>query len=184
MSEFVRICPKCRHQNPEYENACTECGHFVGMEAAVPKPASPKPARPKPEAAKKAPRRQRKQVQSKLAETTEKDPPAFYLDIAGTDKVYTIQDGWVLGQAHGTNTAHIQIPEDITGSGYIHRQHCRFEHRDKQWFITPIDQKLFERDFTNPTFVNQYAVAPNTRHPIKNGDTLTLAGVSFTVKMI
>ena len=39
MPTFIKVCPKCGHHNPEYENACVVCTYFIGMETPVPAPA-------------------------------------------------------------------------------------------------------------------------------------------------
>jgi hypothetical protein len=174
MAEFVRVCPKCKHINPEYENLCLACGQFIGMETARPKPAAPasKPPSPAPTAPPQATRRFTPGSES------------FYLEAVDGGQVFTVQNGWIMGQAHADSPARIQLSAEFKGSEYLHRQHCRFDCRDGQWQVTALDQKAFGRDFTNPTFVNQRPVAPNTRHPLKNGDKLTLSGVVFLVKIL
>lgn len=173
MADFVKICPQCQAINPEYENICTQCGQFIGMETPV--------ARPQPKPAAKA-----KPKTAPPAATQRFDPAAvcFYLEAPGSDTVYTIHHGDVLGQAHPSSAAQVQIDANLQGSEFIHRQHCRFECKDGIWYVTALDQKAFQRDFTNPTFVNQHRLAPNTRQALKDGDRLGLSGVFLQVKII
>lgn len=184
MAEFVRICPKCAQVNPEYENLCGACGQFIGMEAAVPAPqAAPrKPVPPEPEAL----------VPPKVDEQATRryvpEPESFFLQLQDADLLLTVSAGSVLGQAHASNDAQLQIPETVEGSRYLHRRHCRFERGFEQgrgqWLVTAIDQLEIGSEFTNPTFVNQHRLAPGERHPLNEGDQLRLSGLTFIVRTV
>ena len=181
MTDFVRICPKCGHSNPEYENACSACNQFIGMEAAVPRPASTEPLI----------------TEEKTSE--EKTPPAdpvsptlrfpsqelsFYLEHQGSGQVFTIKPGWLVGQAHPSNEAEIQIPQEIEGSEFIHRRHCRFDYAEGCWTVTALGQNRYGQDFTNPSFLNERALPSDQPQALHNGDILRLSGVSFSIKFI
>ncbi len=189
MPQFVKICPKCGRANPEYENLCGECQQFIGMEPAVPKPAAPPPtasepadaaAQPNPVAAPETAPATRPEEPPQAP----KAPPACYLSLNGSGQVFTLQDGSVLGQAHASSHATVQIPAEIDGVEYVHRQHCRFAYRDGRWRVQALDQTPFNQDFTNPTRVNQHLVTPGSWHPLGDGDELRLSGVSFQVKIL
>jgi hypothetical protein len=182
MTEFIRICPKCKQENPEYEHVCAGCGQFIALEAAIPRPpvpakidpppAAPVETSPPPSPAKPVP------AATRRMDTAE----SFYLQHG--ERIFTVKHGWVMGQAHPQNTAQIQIPLDIAGCEFIHRRHCRFILKDRQWHAQALDQKRFQRDFTNPTLVNRKALKADGGHRLQNGDVLTLAGVDFVVKMV
>ena len=188
MPQFVKICPKCGQANPEYENLCTACQQFIGMEPAVPKPAETRKTKTEPDSAAES----RAEVQSQKAPTIEpkehpappKTTPTCYLSLIGADQVFTLHDGTVLGQAHGTSQATAQIPAEIDGVEFVHRQHCRFAYRNSRWQVQALDQAGFNQNFTNPTRVNQHLVSPGTWHPLDDGDELRLSGVGFQVKII
>jgi hypothetical protein len=180
MSRFVKICSKCRHANPEFENICGRCGHFIGMEtpviAAPPSPPAPQP--PAPESAVPAPPRR-----DAATLTAMPRPAVLYLQVLGTHQVFELRDGWTIGQAHASNNAELQL-HDLPGLSYVHRQHCRFEHNGETWLVRAIDQKQHGREFTNPTRVNQVNVEAGHTHPLHNGDELTLAKLSFVVRIL
>lgn len=109
--------------------------------------------------------------------------PIIYLEAACGSQIYPILKGSVMGQAHPEGGADIQI-SDLEGCQYIHRQHCRFECHNQQWYIIPIDQHSLGRDFTNPTTLNGHALNVNKPHPLQHGDKLELAGVIFYVQSL
>ena len=191
MPQFVKICPKCGRSNPEYENLCADCQQFIGMEPAVPKPAESGQTRAEPDPVDSAaPPRPEAPAQTAPVTEPEERPqapapsPAFYLSLNGEGQVFTLQDGSVMGQAHSTSQATVQIPTGVDGVEYVHRQHCRFEYRDARWRVQPLEQAPFNQTFTNPTRVNQHLVRPGSWHPLNDGDELRLSGVSFHVKII
>jgi hypothetical protein len=177
MAEFVRICPKCGHINPEYENLCTACNQFIGMESAV--PAAP----PMAETVKRSPVTHSPEAES--AQATRRYVPvaeSFYLQLEDVQSLLTVRPGFVLGQAHASSDAQLQIPQTVRGSSFLHRRHCRFELDDKGWRVIAVEQP--QSAFTNPTFVNQHKLGPGESHPLSDGDQLRLSGLNFSVRMI
>ncbi|MDQ7091116.1 MAG: FHA domain-containing protein [Methylococcales bacterium] len=182
MSEFVRICPKCQTQNPEYEHICNACGHFIAMESptAVPvndvEPNRELDLKPEPDLKQedKAPQTQLKT-----------EPPAIYLELQSNDKpLFTVKSGWFMGQSYVNNQAEIQIDREIEGSEYVHRRHCRFICKKQLWYVQALDQKRYQGKFTNPTNVNSKTLPADKARQIKNGDVLSLSGLSFQVKIV
>jgi len=199
MADFVKICPKCGHTNPEYENACTVCTYFIGMEtpvaasAAAVKTASShaeeNAGSDKPPAAE-IPTCQEQNAANAVPHEAAAAPvrrfaarPSLYLQASGSEQVFEVRDGWVVGQAHPTSTAQLQL-RDLPSIAYVHRQHCQFTLREATWYITAIDQTPRGRDFTNPTLVNQTKLAPGETHALHNGDQLSLAGVKLVVRIL
>lgn len=175
MAEFVRVCPRCRQVNPEYQNVCTACNQFIGMEPTVPSSSAP--------AAQTAGGPEK----STPVQATRRFVPAndsFYLQLPGSDLVLTVRSGAVLGQAHPSNDAALQIPEEIEGCEFVHRRHCRFELRERSWMVTALDQKELDSDFTNPTYVNESLVTAGSSRTLNNGDRLRLSGITLLVKII
>ncbi len=174
MAEFVRICPRCGNANPEYENVCSTCNQFIGMEAAAP-----------------AQRSMEGQIagapKSESAQATRRYVPvaeSFFLQLPETELLLTVGPGNLLGQAHASGDAQLQIPESVDGSRYLHRRHCRFEREQESWLVIALDQRQYGSEFTNPTFVNQHRLAPGSRHVLKDGDQLRLSGLTFSVRMV
>jgi hypothetical protein len=174
MAEFVRICPRCGQTNPEYENLCGACNQFIGMEAAVPAP----PPTGGQEAAPAGP--QHTQATRRYVPVAE----SFFLQLPESDLLLTVRPGDVLGQAHVSNDAQLQVPASVQGSGFLHRRHCRFERDEGGWRVIAIEQRAHGSGFTNPTFVNQHRLAPGDRHPLGDGDQLRLSGLSFNVRVV
>lgn len=177
MAEFVRICPKCGTENPEYEAVCTSCDQFIGMESAVPAPASPKP-----ETGGAPP-----EAQTHVPPATQRYVPvadSFFLQLPDGVALLTVRSGAVLGQAHPSSDADLQLPAEVEGSGFVHRRHCRFELRDGRWRVTAIDQSTAGSPFTNPTFVNQHRVSAGAARELSDGDELRLSGVTLIVRMV
>lgn len=183
MAEFVKICPQCQQINPEYENLCSGCGQFIGMESPQLRPvAAPKAASA---AAPNAPKPSSPPITEAPAPTQRFGAsPSFYLLLDGSEQIYNIESGQVLGQAHPGNPAQVQIDKTIPGSEFLHRQHCRFVYKDKTWYVQAIDQQKLQKEFTNPTEINQRKLSPGRAHPLKNGDQLTLSGLKFQVKLL
>lgn len=202
MASFIKICPKCGHANPEYENACTVCTYFIGMETPVaasgaqqevPQPSSEAAASGTPEAGPDRARDQQAQASSVGATASAGEHvaparafaarPSLYLQVFGSEQVFEVRDGWTVGQAHASSTAQLQL-RDLPSIHYVHRQHARFDSRDGTWQVTAIDQREHGRDFTNPTLINQTKLAPGETQALKNGDQLSLAGVKLVVRLI
>lgn len=123
MSEYVKICPKCEHKNPESSNNCSECGVFFFDVPPVPPPVPPS-----------------FEIQD-----------IIYLDLVGTTNTYEIQNGWILGRSDPESRANIQL-SNIYGVNFIHRRHCLFDYCNGQWFITALVNKPFTNSsFVNQT---------------------------------
>lgn len=105
--------------------------------------------------------------------------PALFLESGGGGQVFEVHEGDVIGQAHPSSNAQIQLA-DLTGIGYVHRNHCSFAFRDKTWQVTAIAQQTY----TNPTLVNQQRLSPGESRPLRNGDRLTLSGLTLAVRII
>jgi len=133
-------------------------------------PVSNEPAAPGPEADQESPAPLRAIGQSTRV---------LYLDVPETGGCHQVRDGWVVGQAHPTSTADVQLA-GLTGINYVHRRHCRFECREDGWYVTAIEQE----GYTNPTFVNHRRLAPDEPAPLRNGDRLSLSSVSINVRII
>jgi pSer/pThr/pTyr-binding forkhead associated (FHA) protein len=186
MSTFIKICPKCGHHNPEYDNACGVCTYFIGMETPVSAPPSAPSAQPSVDAGeaevRSADAPEAPTAEARVASQTSSQA-ILYLQVLGTDRVFEVRDGWTVGQTHPSSTADLQL-RDLPGIKYVHRNHCRFSWSGGNWVVTPTDQREFGRDFTNPTAVNQTTVTPGEAHPLKNGDQLSLANLKVVVRII
>jgi len=178
MTDFVKICPRCGTPNPEYENLCSECGQFVGMEPSVPRPAeAPTPPPAPPEEPPSPPPRP-------TPAATSVEVGSCWLEPLFGGEILTVRSGAVLGQAHESNDAELQIPATVDGSAYLHRRHCRLDREGDGWYLTAIDQAAFGRDFTNPTRVNEETLAPGERRQVGDGDELRLSDLRFRVKIL
>lgn len=187
MLEYVKICPKCGHENPEDEAGTCKaqgCDQFLGMVEPVPRPniiqetLSPYPE--SPEDRPNVTEHFKDGSQESVRVTNRfKAVSALYLDLPGTEQIYPIQSGFVLGQAHPTSTADIQLV-GIQGVNFIHRRHCSFDYTGDCWNVTTIPQE----EFTNPTLVNHIKLQPGQKYPIRNGDRLTLCNITFNVRII
>lgn len=189
MAEFVRICPKCKQVNAEYENVCSACSQFIGMEATVIAPVEKNEEADVAEtsAAINSAKDSGKAAHATLGPTQRYIPASsfFYLEVKGLSKVYTVHTGSVIGQAHESSRAQVQIsPQEVQGADFIHRSHLRCECVHDKWSVICLDQNEFGREFTNPSFINQQRLPPGERHIIQNGDSLALAGVVFNVRMV
>jgi len=185
MSSFIKICPKCGHHNPEYENACAVCTDFIGMETPI--PAQSPAVEPTQTSAGVLEAQSADQVQL-TAVTASQTAPArlqstLYLQVLGSDQIFEVCDGWTVGQSHVSGTADLQL-RDLPGIHYLHRNHCRFSCLNGNWQVTPTDQRQFGRDFTNPTALNNTTLTPGEAHRIKNGDQLSLANLKLVVRII
>lgn len=187
MTTFVKVCPKCGHHNLEYENACSICTNFIGMETPVPaSQAQREPVAPEPTIGAEE-TRSPTAVASPASNTVDTDvtspPNILYIQVLNSDQIFEIHHGLTVGQAHPSSDAGLQL-RDLAGIEYVHRNHCTFAYRDGTWQVTPIDQRQFGRDFTNTTKVNQTTLITGQPHALKNGDQLSLAYVKFVVRII
>ncbi|MEA2080562.1 MAG: FHA domain-containing protein [Pseudomonadota bacterium] len=185
MSTYIKVCPKCGHHNPEYENACAACPCFIGMETPVPAPSSA--SEPAHTSAGVLEHQSADQAPSTTVTPPQTAPAqlqsTLYLQVLGSDRIFEVRDGWTVGQSHASSTAELQL-RDLPGIRYLHRNHCRFSCVNGDWQITPTDQRQFGRDFTNPTAANHTTLTPGEAHSIKNGDQLSLANLKVVVRII
>jgi ribosomal protein L40E len=155
-----KICTKCSHPNEITANRCSNCGEPFTLVSSMP---SETPV----------------QTHSHPVTTRFDVEPSLWLELSGTSKVYEIKNGCIIGQAHPTSNAHVQIA-DVPGVNFVHRQHCSFDCINGQWFVTAIPQE----HYTNPTFVNNQKLQASQRYPINNGDRLTMSNITFNVRII
>ncbi|CAK0774417.1 putative FHA domain-containing protein [Gammaproteobacteria bacterium] len=177
MAEYVRICPRCKFQNPEHDDVCNSCRQFIGLEDPTPAPkkVSPPAAEVTPKPTVLVQVVETPAELKKIPETKRYVEPALFLEAGGL--LLAVRSGHRLGQKHSKNDAEIQLPKTLAGSEFVHRQHCCFEHDGTRWYVTAIDQKPLGRNFTNPTFLNGRVVSPGTKAALTNGDELKLSGV-------
>ncbi|MBW7866145.1 MAG: FHA domain-containing protein [Candidatus Hydrogenedens sp.] len=163
---YVKVCPRCGAENDEMAEVCARDNEFLGMVPATPaRPPAPPPAQASPApAAAAAPR---------------SAGPVLYLDCAGSDECLAVRPGWVMGQEYPGSTAELQL-SPRPGVQFVHRRHCRFHYDNGLWEV----EALAQPEYTNPTRVNRVDAAPGARVALRNGDQLSLAGLSFTVRMI
>jgi hypothetical protein len=169
MVEFVRVCPRCGTANPEYENLCRKCNHFIGMEAAIDSAQAPAPA-------------ERSQSQGPRAERSRSQgDPRLQLTVPGTSIAFAVKNGDLLGQAHSQSEAQMQLPETVPDVAFVHRRHCRFLLEGGQWYLEAVDQTPLGQGFTNPTWLNGVRLEPGERRPLGNGDDLRLSATTLLV---
>lgn len=175
----VKRCPKCGHRNSEQADLCEVCEEFLGLVApeTVQDPVEPErvaldpiPTEPPPAAS------------GRITQVETAAPPRLYLETPAGQRAYPVKSGDIVGQAHATSAAQVQI-EPLPGAQCIHRQHCRFDWRDGQWHVTALDQRLLGSDFTNSTVLSGQRLVPGDSRPLRSGDRLALAGVLFTVRI-
>lgn len=183
MAKYVKVCPRCGHPNDELADACERDGEFLGMvpatlgreESSVPDTVETPPAEP---AASTAPTSSEGQTNVAVTQRFDQPTQALYLETS-VGQTYEVRHGNVLGQAHPTSSAHIQLA-DLPGMNYVHRSHCLFEFRDNAWRVTAIAQPVY----TNPMFVNQKRLEPGQHAALRNGDRLILSNVVLNVRII
>jgi len=183
MARYVKICPRCGHENDELSEACERDGEFLGMVPATPssKASSGPEASPEPAAEPAGtPEPNPSARESVVAATQRFEQPtqALYLETSA-GQTLEIRHGNVLGQAHPTSSAHVQL-DNLPGLNYVHRSHCLFEFRDNAWHVTAISQPTY----TNPTFVNQKRLEPGQSSALRNGDRLILSNLVLNVRII
>ncbi|HUW62683.1 MAG TPA: FHA domain-containing protein [Candidatus Bathyarchaeia archaeon] len=211
---YVKICPRCGKQNDELSDSCAADGEFLGMVPATPEPDSPPdtpsqhpgeipfikrhgkryaPGGPTAAVNTRVDQQRRKESaqdepepepemcepQPEPAATPEPMPTLFLETGTASGQVFEVREAYVVGQAHPSSTAQIQLA-DLPGVAYVHRSHCSFAFKDRKWHVTPIEQQTY----TNPTLVNQQRVPPGESCPLRNGDRLTLSGLTLTVRII
>jgi hypothetical protein len=184
MLEYVKICPKCGQANSEFSDICGNDGEFLGMIEPIPKhkesSASPAPPMEQSGQTQAGSTAQNESAQEKERVTNRfENASAFYLEIPGTDQVYTIKNGFVLGQAEPTSDADVQL-SGIPEINFVHRRHCLFDYAENKWHVTAIKNE----GFTNPTLVNHVKLQPGQRHALNNGDRLILSSITLNVRII
>ena len=184
MLEYVKICPKCGRANSEFSDICGNDSEFLGMIEPIPKPkentVSPSPATEPTGQTQTGSTAPSESAQEKVRVTNRfENASAFYLEVPGTQQLYTIKNGSVLGQAHATSDADVQL-SGILGVNFVHRRQCAFDYAEAKWHVTAIKQD----DFTNPTLVNHINLQPGQRHALNNGDRLTLCNITLNVRII
>ena len=150
----VKICPSCKAQNPKDFLLCSTQGCNTNI-AFVEETIVPIP-------------------HPKSFGTME---PRIYLEHSELAGPIEVRSGQDVGQAHPTSNAQVQL-SGIPNIQFISRSHCRFELTSDQWFVTAIATA------TNVTYVNEKPVVKGTRVPIRNGDVVTMANVSFRVRIM
>ena len=167
---YVKVCPRCGAENDEMAEICLRDGEFLGMVPATPAaPARAEAPLPAPASA------------SPAAEPVRAGgvDPVLYLENAATGECHLLRPGWVVGQEHPESVAEVQLGER-PGIQFVHRRHCRFLHGEGVWEVEALEQP----DYTNPTLVNRRRVPAGARMALRNGDSLALSGVQFTVRII
>ncbi len=167
---YVKVCPRCGAENDEMAEICLRDGEFLGMVPATAAVAAPVAAVPAVA------------VESAVAEEpapVQGGDPVLYLENGATGECHLLRPGWVVGQEHPDSTAEVQLGER-PGIQYVHRRHCRVVYDDGLWEVEALQQQ----DYTNPTLVNRRRVPAGGRMALRNGDTLALSGVQFTVRVV
>lgn len=166
---FVKRCPQCGKASPESEMLCAHCGHYLGGVAVVEADGDTgHNLESQPDEATGAPA-----DAESMAMSAE---PLCLLESLQNGESIKVRSGQVLGQAHATSNADVQLA-GFPGVEYVSRRHCRLEQRQGAWFLTALEDAL------NPTFCNRVRLAPGGQVRLRDGDEVTLAAVSFTVKL-
>jgi len=195
ITRYVRICPN-GHENPDYDTRCGSCPEYIGdiepqrKRDIPPIPGSREvsdnqpPATFVPEAKPQLDSSATLKPQISVTKRQEQGHQLLYLEMTITGVKFPVRPGQVIGQEHPTSVADVLLPNvPGTGTDYIHRRHCSFDVDGDQWYITPLDQRPFGSDFTNPTYVNGALVSPGARAVVRSGDRLTLVNVTFVINI-
>lgn len=175
MTEYVKVCPKCAYRNPEGENTCRECGHFLGLIRAEYLPDELDATDVKREIEEIT----GNEVLAAAGMEPEVIPPAggfIYLDNIPSRRSFLVRDGDVVGQMHPSNQAEVQL-EGLENLNYVSRRHCRFTYENGAWFVTSL------LDALNGSSVNNMKIATGGKVRIRNGDELMMAIVPFRVRI-
>ena len=182
MIEYVKTCPKCSHQNPEWMETCETagCGEFLGFVVPMPKPeekGSPPAHNTSGVPLETVTHESSEELSQKVGITARLTPDILYLEHTQTKRTFEIHCGHTAGMAHPTSRADVQIA-NIPGVNHISREHCRFFCEAGRWSMTVIPTT------TNETYLNQRLIERNGTAPIRNGDILTMGDVPFMVRII
>lgn len=177
MTEYVKICPQCGFNNREGNNNCEKCGQFLGLVRAIPKEEQAETTENRGGETAVSDSVEIKVEPEAIPESGRKPEPRIYIQCLSTDSSFEIKNGNIVGQAHETSTADVQLSgmPDIT---YVSRRHCRFDFENEAWFVTAMTDAL------NPTTVNQVTVAPGGRLRVRDGDELVMANVAFRIRIM
>jgi hypothetical protein len=157
--------------NDEFAEACERDGEFLAMAPAMIAPdLPPEPATPPGDVAC--------EIATPAPEPVRESIQALYLE-AESGTTYEIRSGWVIGQAHPTSAAQVQL-SGMAGLNFVHRSHCQFELRPDGWHAIAVAQP----EYANPTFVNQTRLMPGQDALLRNGDRLVLANVPLSVRIL
>jgi len=180
IDEYVRVCPRCGHENPEWHEICQspDCDGFLGVVNPSPRiRREPHPTPDHPSFPQEISQKDASVDPGVGVSVTTRLPEVLYLEYQGTSKVVEIRSGQVVGQAHPSSQADVQL-SDIPNINFVSRQHCLFICENGRWFVTAIPTA------TNPTYLNQKLVPKGAKAPLSNGDYLVMANVPFTVRII
>ncbi|OEU66981.1 MAG: hypothetical protein BBJ57_05175 [Desulfobacterales bacterium PC51MH44] len=179
MLEHIKICPKCGHHNPEWEEVCCDesCDQFLGMVEPIAASSVADVNQKVGTSTDGFPSYVPQKSDQQAAVTKRLLQPILYLEHSESSKIFEIHAGHIVGQAHPTSRAHIQM-SNIPNINFVSREHCQFDFENGHWFVTAI------RTATNPTYLNQLLIRLGERMPIKNGDRLLMSNVPFQVRVI
>jgi hypothetical protein len=183
MGRHVRICPICGRPNDETAMACENDSEYLGDVGAVwledSPPAQAPAAAPAPTPAP-APAPAHVPLSDPALQAALQEACSYLkLHLPAMNLDFDVADGHTIGQAAPGSLAEIQLPpmQDIS---LVHRRHCRFVYRDRNWHIIPLENP----EYTNPTFVNQNRVYPeNLSPPLRDGDRIILARTTLIVRI-
>ncbi len=174
MTELVKICFKCQHENHPQADVCTSCNEDISK---VPR------TRKQPEAAPVA----NPTVVASMPGTPITPPPAAA--VSATRRVATPTAHLVcevpgypaFAIFHNTTVGReIRKPGDVDlssvpQSDYISRQHATFLLQGNRWFVRA-------EKTTNGTWLNEVSLPPGQLQEIKPQDKLRLGMTTFTFR--
>ena len=176
-ADYVKICPQCGKRNREHENICPECGQFLGLIRPI---LQEQNVEPEPQGASEhsLPGADEARFTMRLtpAGAQEKADPVLILESLEADRIYRVHTGQVVGQAHPTSQADVQMA-GIPNLNYVSRQHCRFDFEMGEWYVTCLPSAL------NGLILQGTELIPGGRALVKNGDRLEMANVPFLVRI-
>ncbi len=181
MADYVRICPQCGQRNPERENLCSKCGHFLGLVPPVLRSeveiAPQSPAENRPLASPESQQSGTEPRESPQLQPGPHGEPRLYLESLDTGQTYDIMDGSIVGQSHSSSRADVQL-SGLPNLNFVSRHHCQFHLEKGSWYVTALSSSL------NSTLVSQTPVSKGGRMRLRNGDELLMANVPFRVRLI
>lgn len=204
---YLRICPQCRHENPEQANRCQQCGLFIGMEPAILVKSNDNTLKSEPVSPQLIPKlaqeTEKKHISTPIADMladfdgwdaapndlplvqlATNDATRVELECLGYPTVLYVPAGATIGQEHAEQGADVPVPKTVAESVYLHRRHCRIDRDQGRWWLTAINQAIFGRDFTNPTAINDSLLVPGEKRELREGDLVRLSGLRLQVKRL